>query len=159
MDLWDVIPAFQIVFFGILPSMLLLVFAAILYKLLKKGRDKLKNFGEKLKKGEETEKFEGSGKGIPFYMKAFHDVVDFIFSDALVAIVIVLPIILMTFNFLFANNSEYMLEHFWDYAYPSLAIIVAVTALEIWSDMLYKFAKTFGLKKPKGIKKWMGVKR
>lgn len=148
LSLNDVVPVFYLFFFGVLPSLLLLLFVALIYKLMKKGQERLAKFQKKLKQGNEAEKEVGPGEGESFYMQAFHEVIDFIFSDALITIVVVLPMMLMVLNFIFSTPG-YMLEHFWDYTYPALATIVAVTALKIWSNMLYKFARTFGLKKPK----------
>ena len=152
LGLSDVVPVFNLMFFGVLPGLLLVVFVAILYKLMKKGQERIKKFEDKIKEGNIAEKEQGAGEGQSFYMTAFHEVIDFVFSDALIAIVVVLPMLLMVFNFLF-STPYFMLEHFWDYTYPALATIMAVTALEIWSNFLYKFAKTFGLKKPKGVKR------
>lgn len=132
MDLNDVAPVFNLFFLYILPSIFMLLFLAILYKLIVK-------FGKKIRKLLEMGKRE---KKSSFAEKAFYDFVDFIFMDGMVAFVIVVPMMLMIINFL-AQNSLFMLEHFWDYTYPALTVIMVITALKIWTNVIRRVREVF----------------
>ncbi len=131
MDLGDVVPVFQLFFFYVLPSLLLIVFLAVLYKLLKKFALRIKSIFS-----------EHKGMKKTLAIKTFYELIDFLFMDAMVALVIILPMILMMLNFL-SQNSLFMLEHFWDYTYPALFTIAAITALKIWINLLNRAKEVF----------------
>ena len=129
MDINDVVPVFTLFFTYILPWMVFLLFFAILYKITKK-------FGMEIKAMLKALKGRKKASSI------FYKFIDFIFMDALVALVIVLPMMLMVLNFVSAN-STYMLEHFWDYTYPALASIISITAIKIWINLIQRFGEVF----------------
>ena len=147
MDLGDVVPVFQLVFFYILPTLILLVFLALLYKLSKKFMDKLQNFKTQISIANQEEELHNNMPAKENRLaKAFHTIMDFVFADALVAIIIIFPMLLMLLMFIFAN-STYMLMHFWDYAYPGLAGIMGITSVKIISNLIYRLSQLRGVSK------------
>ena len=133
MDLGDIVPVFQLFFFYVLPSLIIILFLAILYKLFKKFAMRIKTLFSTLKQ---------NTKKKTVAIKTFYELIDFLFMDAMVALVVILPMMLMIINFL-SQNSIFMLQHFWDYTYPALFTIAAITALKIWINLLKRTKEVF----------------
>ena len=110
MDLGDVVPIFNLLFFYILPSLLIVLLLAIFYKVFARMR--------KLEEHNLEENFM------------------VIITDLFYILAIIIPIILMILNFIQEKNSMYMLEHFWDYTYPSLIAIEAITMVRVWFNTM-----------------------
>ena len=146
MDLGDIVPVFQLVFFFVLPSLILLVFFTLLYKLSKKFMVRLQNFKNEIAKANLEQQLHNNMPAKENRIaKGFHMVMDFVFADALVAIIIIFPMLLMVLMFI-SSNSYFMLQHFWDYAYPGLAGIMGITSVKIISDLLYRITQLKGVK-------------
>ncbi|MCD6275444.1 MAG: hypothetical protein J7J42_01735 [Thermoplasmata archaeon] len=131
----DIVPVFNLFFSYILPSILLLLFIAILYKLIQK-------FAEKIRKLISFAHQDSKKSRFSLAVNTFYDFVDFIFMDCMVAFVIVIPMILMIINFI-SQNSIFMLQHFWDYTYPALTVIMVITSLKIWTNVIRRIREVF----------------
>ena len=132
MDLGDIVPIFALIFFYVLPMILIMLFLAVSYKLIRRF---IKEY-EKLKKKMESDVQSLGGKILDL-MKGLSDVA---FLDAVPIILIEYPLILMVLMLL-TQHADYMLTHFWDYAYPALGVLSVATMMNVWVHTMYYFFK------------------
>ena len=130
MDIGDVVPFFTVLFMYVLPTILIVVFLAITYKLIKRF---IRAY-EKIKKKMERE-MENLGRKMLELVKGLSDVT---FLDAVPTMLLVYPLILMVLM-LITKHADYMLMHFWDYTYPALGILSVSAMMEIWTHTMYYF--------------------